>query len=85
MRRTLEQGRSVGHSAPRSRMIESTKSKRPGRQRQYSSERRLTQFRLEPEVRAALDAYCSEKGQTIQVCLERLVKKLIEDEKKRSH
>jgi len=73
-------------------MTDAAKGKRGrGRQRQYSQGRRLTQFRLDPETRALLDAYCEEKGQTLQVCLDRLVSKFLENpeaffaEKKKSH
>lgn len=53
-------------------MADSTTGKR-GRRREYSTERVQTQLRLEPEVRAAVEAYRKKNGQTLQVCLERIV------------
>lgn len=53
-------------------MADPTTGKR-GRRREYSTERVQTQLRLEPEVRAAVESYRKKHGQTLQVCLERIV------------
>lgn len=63
-------------------MSESTKSNqgKPGRAREYSPDRKQTQLRLEPEVRAALDRYRQDHGQALQACLERIVVRFLESE-----
>lgn len=58
----------------------STKRIKPGRRREYSTERRQSQLRLEPDVRAAVDRYRKDHGQTLQACLERIVVRFLEDE-----
>lgn len=72
----VEGRRAVGQY--RSAMADSTTGKR-GRRREYSTERVQTQLRLEPVVREALESYRKKNGQTLQVCLERIVIKHLVD------
>lgn len=68
--RSIEVNRGIGQY--RRAMADSITGKR-GRRREYSTERVQTQLRLEPEVRAALESYRKKNGQTLQICLERIV------------